>query len=309
MQTSELSRGGTVAERSFIVLILVGIAEVLVGLFSFSIALMADGVQSFADAVVSLIVWVGLRISRKAPDGKFHFGYYRAETFSSFVAAFFMGLLGVAILYASYLDFLYPTEIVNAELAMAVALIAAAVALVIFAFKRRAAKKYASLALKTDAFNSVKDVLTSVTAFLGIVLSKYFNIAQTDAVAGVIIAFFVFTVSYSIIKESSLVLMDACQCGDILSDIENVAKSVKHVLEVHDIRMRKLGPYLMGDMHVVVDGQMSVKEADRIATQIEEQVKKEFDEVTEIKIRIEPPEPENGKHKTNLVIEKKREES
>lgn len=296
MQTSELSKGGGVAERSFIVLVLVGIAEVLVGVFSFSIALIADGVQSFADAVVSLIVWIGLRIARKAPDGKFHFGYYRAETFSSFFAAFFMGALGVAILYAAYMDFIYPTQIVNAELAMTVALMAAAVALVIFAFKRRAAKKYASLALKTDAFNSVKDVLTSLTAFLGIVFSKYFGIAQTDAIAGVIIALFIFTVSYSIIKESSLVLMDACQCGDILSDIENIAKSVKHVLEVHDIRMRKLGPYLMGDMHVVVDGQMSVKEADQIATRIEELVKKEFDEVTEIKIRIEPREP--GSEKT-----------
>jgi divalent metal cation (Fe/Co/Zn/Cd) transporter len=74
-------------------------------------------------------------------------------------------------------------------------------------------------------------------------------------------------------------------------DIENIAKDVKNVKEVHDIRMRKLGPYLVGDMHVVVDGDMSVREADQIAILIEEQVKKEFDEVTEIKVRIEPPKP------------------
>ena len=148
------------------------------------------------------------------------------------------------------------------------------------------------MALKTDAFNSIKDVLTSVTAFFAIALSRYVGIVQTDSVAGIIIALFVFTVAYSIIRESSLVLMDACQCGTILSDIESVAKSVKHVKEVHSIRMRKLGPYLVGDMHVVVDGDMSVKEADQIATQIEERVKQEFDEVTEIKIRIEPHESE-----------------
>jgi divalent metal cation (Fe/Co/Zn/Cd) transporter len=84
--------------------------------------------------------------------------------------------------------------------------------------------------------------------------------------------------------------MDACQCSDILSDIESIAKNVKHVRGVHDIRMRKLGPYLVGDMHIVVDGDMTVQEADQIAKQLEEQVKKEFDEVTEIKVRIEPPE-------------------
>jgi len=292
LQSGQLAEGGTVAEKSFVILVLVGILEVSVGVFSLSVALVADGVHSFADAVVSLIVWVGLRLSRKAPDGKFHFGYYRVETFSSVVAAFFMAVLGGIILYESYLVFLVPREIMNAEVAMTVALMAASIALVISFYKTRAAKRYGSLALKTDAFNSVKDVLTSVTAFFGVAFTRYFGVVQTDAVAGIVIAFFVFTVSYSTIREASLVLMDACQCTDILSDIEDIAKSVKHVKEVHSTRMRKLGPYLIGDMHVVVDGDMSVKEADQIATQIEEQVKQEFDEVTEIKIRIEPHEPE-----------------
>jgi len=292
LQASELAKGGKVAEKSFLILVLVGIVEIFAGIFSLSIALIADGVLSFADALVSLIVWVGLRLSKKAPDGKFHFGYYRVETFSSVVAAFFMAVLGGLVLYESYLELLAPAEIVNAELAMTVALSAALIALVLSVFKNRAAKKYASLALKTDAFNSVKDVLTSVTAFFGVAFSRYFGIVQTDSVAGIIIALFVFTVAYSIIKEASLVLTDACMCTEILSDIGNIAKGVKHVKEVHSIRMRKLGPYFMGDMHVVVDGDMTVKEADHIATQIEEQVKQEFDEVTEIKIRIEPHEPE-----------------
>jgi len=291
LKSTRTAQGWKVAEKSFIILVIVGIVEIFVGLFSFSIALVADGVQSFADAVVSLIVWIGLRLSRKAPDGKFHFGYYRVETFSSVVAAFFMAALGGVVLYESYQDLLYPIEIENAELAMAVALLATAIASVLLVYKTRAAKKYASLALKTDATNSVKDVFTSVTAFLGIAFSRYFHIAQTDAIAGVIISIFIFAVAYLIVKEASLVLMDACQCSEILTDIENIAKSVKHVKGVHDIRMRKLGSYLIGDMHVVVDADMSVREADQIATQIEERLIQEFDEVIEIKVRIEPLKP------------------
>jgi len=292
LQSTTLFKGGTVAEKSFFVLILVGIVEVAVGIFTLSLALIADGVHSFADAVVSLVVWIGLRLSRKAPDGKFHFGYYRVETFSSVIAAFFMTLLGGVILYESYLTFLTPREIVNAEVAMLVALFAAATALVIAFYKRRAARRFDSLALKTDAFNSIKDVLTSVTAFMGIALNRYFQIVQTDAVAGIVIALFIFTVAYYTVKEASLVLMDACQCSDILTEISDIAKKVKHVKSVHSIRMRKLGPYLMGDMHIVVDANMTVREADQIATQVEEQVKKEFDEVAEIKVRIEPQESE-----------------
>jgi cation diffusion facilitator family transporter len=291
LQSTRLAKGGAVAEKSFAVLVLVGIVEVFVGIFSLSLALIADGVQSFADAAVSLIVWVGLRLSGKAPDGKFHFGYYRVENFSSIIAALVLTVSGGLVLYESYQGLLFPREIVNAEIAMATALLAAAVAGAILFFKARAARRYDSLALKADAFNSTKDVLTSLTAFVGIALSKYLNIRVTDSIAGIIIAFFVFTVAYSVIKESSLILMDACQCSDILLDIENVVKSVKNVKEVHDIRMRKLGSYLVGDMHVVVDGDMSVREADQIAMQIEEQVKKEFDEVAEIRVKIEPPKP------------------
>jgi cation diffusion facilitator family transporter len=268
-----------------------GITEVFIGAFTSSLGLIADGIQAFADAGVSLIIWIGVRISRRGPDGKFHFGYYRAETLSSVVAAFFMAVLGGIVLYESYQEFLQPTPIANARLAMTVALLATTVSLILLIYKTRSARRYASLALKTDAFNSIKDVLTSVTAFLGIALSNYFNIVQADAVAGMIISLFVFTMAYAIIKEASLVLMDACQCPEILTSIESLAESIKQVKRVHSLRMRKLGPYLIGDIHVVVDADLTVRESSRIAYEIEDRLKKEFATVIEIKVRIDPDEP------------------
>ena len=291
MHHSELSKGGGVAAKSFFILVLVGIFEVFVGLLSGSVGLVADGSHSFADAAVSLIVWLGIRLSRKAPDGKFHFGYYRVETFSSVVAALFMIGLGFVILYESYQILLYAREIVNAESAMATALVATIIALSLAFYKLRTAKRIDSLALRTDALNSIKDVLTSLTAFFGIVFSHYLGIIQMDSIAGIIIAFFIFTVSYVTIKEASLVLMDACTCQEIVSDIEGIAKSIQHVKSVQNIRLRKLGPYIIGDMHIEVDGNMTVNEADKITTEIEEKIKQEFDEVVEFKVRIEPYNP------------------
>jgi cation diffusion facilitator family transporter len=267
---------------------MLGFAEIFMGLFTLSVALIADGIQSFADAGVSLIVWIGLRISGRAPDGKFHFGYHRVETLSSIVAAVFMAVLGGFVLYESYLEFINPTVVAKPEVAMLVALIAASISFILLIYKTMAAKQYGSLALKTDASNSIKDVLTSVTAFSGIALAKYLNLPQTDAIAGIIISMFVFTMVYAIIKEASLVLLDACQCPEIITEIENIAKSIKHVRRVHNIRMRKTGSYFVGDMRVAVDGELTVNEAHRIATEIEERAKKEFDEVMEIKVRIEP---------------------
>jgi cation diffusion facilitator family transporter len=288
LKSDRLVLGGKVAKKSFIVQLMVGFAEIFMGTVTFSVALVADGIQSFADAGVSLIVWIGLRLSGRAPDGKFHFGYHRVETFSSIVAAVFMATLGGVVLYESYREFLNPTPVINAEVAMLVALLATMVSSFLLIYKTRAAKKYGSLALKTDASNSIKDVLTSVTAFLGIALAKYFGLSQADAVAGIIISMFVFTMVYAIIKEASLVLLDACQCPEILTEIENIAKSITYVKSVRNVRLRKVGSYLTGDMQVTVDENMTVKEAHKIALEIEERTKNEIDEVLEMKVRIEP---------------------
>jgi len=194
LKRSELSQGGTIAARSFGVLVSVGVLEVLVGLISGSVALVAEGIHSFADATVSFVVWLGLRFTRRAPDGKFHFGYYRAETFSSIVVALIMSAFGFLILYESYLTFLFPRKLIFVESALITSFLATMVALYLAFYKIEAARKLDSLALKTDAFSSIKDVLTSIIAFAGIALSRYFGILQNDAIAGIIIAIFIFSV-------------------------------------------------------------------------------------------------------------------
>jgi divalent metal cation (Fe/Co/Zn/Cd) transporter len=87
-----------------------------------------------------------------------------------------MATIGALTLYESYQEFLNPTPVANSELALVVALAAATVSSLLLIYKRRAAKKFGSLALKTDASNSIKDVLTSVIAFVGIALSSYLGI-------------------------------------------------------------------------------------------------------------------------------------
>jgi cation diffusion facilitator family transporter len=285
---ADLVQGGKVAKRSFLVQLMVGLSELVMGILTLSIALIADGIQSFADAGVSLIVWIGLRLSRKKPDKRFHFGYHRVETLSSIAAALFMAIIGGITLFISYQELLNPAALVDPELALVVALAAAFVSSLLLIYKRRAAKKYGSLALKTDASNSIKDVLTSITAFVGIALSGYFGIIQMDAIAGIIISVFVFTMVYPILKEASLVLLDSYHSPETMEAIENIAKSITQVKQVHSIRMRKLGSYLIGDMHVVLSNDMTVEEAYAIASQIENRTIKEFDEIIEMNVIIEP---------------------
>lgn len=290
-KTDKLLKSGRVAKRSFAVQLLVGFVEVFVGLFTFSVALIADGVQSFADAGVSLIVWMGLRISRKKPDRRFPFGYHRFETLSSITAAIFMGVLAGFLLYASYQELLNPTPIVDPVLSMFVAFGAAVTSFFLLVYKRRAAKKYNSAALRTDATNSIKDVLTSATAFMGIAFSLFFGFTQTDAIAGIVISLFVFTMVYPIIRETSLVLVDAFDDPEILSEIEATTKRTKNVKQIHHIRLRKVGSYLIGDAQVVLDADLTVRDAVKIVREIEDNIKDEFSDIIEMKIIINPDEP------------------
>ena len=123
LKAINLGTKGSVALRVFFVLLIVGSAEVFVGMsYSESIAIIADGIESFAGAIVFLIVWIGLRISVRAPDGKFHFGYYRFETLGSLIAAFFMASFGGFLVYESYLLWLEPRRVTNIETALIVTL-------------------------------------------------------------------------------------------------------------------------------------------------------------------------------------------
>ena len=233
---------------------------------------------------------------------RFHFGYPRVETLSSIVAALFMATKGGITLHESYREFLSPTAVLDPLLALVVASAATLVSSLLLIYKRRAAEKYGSLALKTDASNSIKDVLTSITAFVGIALSSYFNLPQTDAIAGIIISLFVFTMVYPILKEASLVLLDSYHSPETIQAIENIAKSITPVKKVHSIRMRKLGSYLIGDMHVVLSNDITVEEAYAIASQIEDRSIKEFDEIIEMNVIIEPYETKNKGSNESLGI-------
>jgi cation diffusion facilitator family transporter len=285
---SNLVQGGKVAKKSFLVQLMLGFFEIFMGIFTLSIALIADGIQSFADAGVSLIVWIGLRISRKAPDKSFHFGYYRFETLSSVIAAVFMASLGFVVLYESYQNLFSPAQVANPLVAMIAAITAATISTVLLIYKRRAAKKYDSMALKTDATNSIKDVLTSITAFVGIGLSAYFGFAHSDAIAGIIISLFVFTMVYTILREASLVLLDSFNSPETVAAVESIANTFEQVKSVHHIRLRKVGSYIIGDLHITVDSNMTVKEAAKLSAEIEAKTMKEYVDILEMNVIVEP---------------------
>ncbi len=298
-----MKKGTVIAQTAFLIILAVGVAELIAASFATSIALLADGIQSIATSLIFLIVWIGIRLSGRSPDGTFHFGYYRIEALGSLIAAFILAVFGGLIIFQAYNAWIAQSSVTNAETAMLVASAAAIAVLAVSAWTNRAAKKLGSTALRVGGLSGTLDVLASVAVLIGVALSRYLEILHADSIAGILIAGAIFVGAYSIFKESSLVLVDACNCGDLVGAIGEMAKSVKGVKEVHSIRMRKLGPYMTGDMHVVVSSEMLVRQADQIATEVEEKIKQMFDKVLDFKIRIESDEA-HDKHSKEFTIKK-----
>lgn len=303
MALNDIKKGAIIAQVAFLIVLAVGVAEVVVASFATSVALLADGIQSIATSLIFLVVWVGIKLSERSPDGTFHFGYYRVEALGSLIAAFVLSIFGCFVLFQAYDSWVTKRTVANAEIAILFAAISAVIILLASVWINRASKKIGSTALLVGGLSGVLDALSSVAVLIGVVSSTYLGILHADSIAGILIAGAIFVGAYSIFKESSLVLVDACSCGDLVGTIGEITRSIKGIKDVHNIRIRKLGPYITGDMHIVVSSDMLVGEADQIATQVEEKIKVMFDKVLDFKIRIESDEG-HIRHSQKLPIDR-----
>lgn len=259
---------------------MLGIIEIAAGEFTGSIGLTADGIDSMSDALVSFLVWLGLKISRRAPDERFHFGYYKIESFVAFVGA--IALIGIAgaIFYRSYQAFLDPKPLNLPVLALAVLLIAGTISLYRAFQMRKIARKYNISSLKLDANNAIKDGSASFLVFFT-VLASSLGFHQMDAVGGMTVAIFILLVSYIVIRESSLVLLDAYHNPVLIEEIRKIVEGELKV-RVKDILLRAAGPYIQSEIHIEVEGSMTVDQLDKIKTNIENGVKQKFDGVRRV---------------------------
>lgn len=276
--------GQKIAKISVITLISIGIVEIAAGYFSGSNVATADGIDSLSDALISFMVLIGLRIAHKPADRKFHFGYHKVESFAALMAAIGMIIIGVVILYNSYQTLLHPHEINHPYIVMAVLAGASALSLHRAFQMRTIANKYNLLSLKTDARNSIKDGSASVVGFFSILISTQFGFVQMDAIGGMIIAFYIFSVSYISLKRSSLILVDSWQNPKLTELIKNIISEQFKDEQIHvrEVLLRSSGMVDQAEIHMAVDGKESISEVEEISLQIQEVVNSKFPSIERV---------------------------
>ena len=266
--------GQRIAKISVITLVGIGIAELLTGYISGSVVATADGVDSVSDAMISFIVLMGLRFARRPADKTFQFGYHKVESFAAMIAAIGMIVIGIFIAYHSYEGLIHPREINHPIPTMIVLGIAGGISLHRAFQMRQIANKYNLLSLKTDAKNSIKDGSASVLGFVSVLVATQFGFLQADAIGGMIIAGFIFSVSYVSLKQSSLILVDAWYNPKSVGLMKTlVEQKFAGDVTVRSIKLRQTGMISRAEIHVEMDGNKSLNDVEMVLLNTENLIK------------------------------------
>jgi cation diffusion facilitator family transporter len=278
--------GQRIAKISVITLIGIGIAELITGFLSGSVVATADGIDSISDAMISFIVLLGLRIAHRPPDGKFHFGYHKVESFAALMAALGMVVIGCVIFYHSYQSLVNPHVIKQPVLTMIVLAAASAISLHRAFQMRIIANKYNLLSLKTDARNSIKDGSASVVGFFSVLIASQFGILQADAIGGMIIAGYIFSVSYISLKRSSLILVDAWENPRITELVQRTVEErfSNENLTVRSVLLRSSGIVAQAEVHVYVDGNKPLTDIELLSLEIEMEIRSKVPYIERVSI-------------------------
>lgn len=269
--------GQRIAKISVVTLISIGIVELLMGHISGSVVATADGVDSMSDAMISFIVLIGLRFARRPADRKFQFGYHKVESFAAMIAAIGMIAIGSFIVYHSYEGLIHPEEIQQPLLTMVVLAIAGGISLHRAFQMRSIANKYNLLSLKTDAKNSIKDGSASFIGFLSVLLATQFGLLQADAIGGLVIAGFIFSVAYVSLKQSSLILVDAWHNPVSVDYIKRlIEQKFEAEVRVRSIKLRQTGIISRAEIHLEMDGNKPLNEVEMYLLNTERVIKSDI---------------------------------
>lgn len=287
------SRGIRITIWSIVASTVLAAVKVITGMVGNSYALVADGIESMLDIMSSLVVWGGLRIAAQPANDDFPYGYGKAEALAALAVATALLGAGVGIAIQSVVEIRNPGEVPEPfTLFVLVGVIVTKE--VMFRLIDRTGKKIGSQAMQTDAWHHRSDALTSIAAFIGITIAIYGGkgYEATDDWAALFAAGVIAFNGVRLFRSALREILDVAPPAELVEQIREIAAEVPHVVELDKCRVRKSGLIYFVDLHVVVDGDITVAEGHDIAHRVKDALLESELSIQDATIHIEPSEPE-----------------
>ena len=269
MSASRSTQSGTISPVLLASILSVAVASILtiaktvVLYLSGSPSVLASLTDSALDLLASVATLFAVRYARTPPDKEHPFGHGKAEAFSALFQAALVFASAAIILQECFRDLANPHPARASGLSMAVLVLSIALTAVLVWFQNRALREENSIAVHGDRMHYLTDFATNVVAIVGVGLAAL-GMHMFDAVAGVLMAAWFVWGAVGVLREASGHLMDKALDDKDVEAIRRLTLEDEQVLGVHDLRTRQAGPYVLIQMHVELDPQLTLDAAHRI---------------------------------------------
>ena len=264
------------------------------GIAGHSAAMLADAVHSLSDFITDIVVIVFVRIAGKPEDKGHDYGHGKYETLATAIIGLLLLCVGFGIFWngaSSIYTFLQGGQLDSPGV---VALVAALVSIVskeiLYQYTVIQGKKLNSQAVVANAWHHRSDALSSIGTAIGIggaiLLGDHWRVL--DPIAAVVVSFFIMKVSVQLLIPCVDELLEKSLPDDVEKEIEQTVLSFPGVSQPHHLRTRRIGSYYAIEIHVRMDGKITLEEAHGTATAIENKLKEMFGKGTHVGIHVEP---------------------
>lgn len=269
------------------------VVKIAAGIVGHSQALIADGIESTADLVSSLVVWSGLRIASRTADEHYPFGYGKAEALAAVLVGLLLFLAAVAIAIESVRQILTPHHTPRAF----TLLVLVGVILVKELWFRRVLRlgvAVGSTVVSADAWHHRSDAITSAAAFVGISVALIGGPGweSADDWAALLASVVIVYNAVGVVRPAVHDLMDRAPAEAMLSRVAAAARGVPGVRAIEKLKVRKAGMGYYVDLHVQADPQMALRDAHVLSGMVKSAIRSAVPEVHGALIHMEPFEDE-----------------
>jgi len=277
-----------------VVNIALSVIKVVIGLFTASLALVADGIHSLSDFATDVAVLLGFHLGSKEPDQSHPYGHGRAETFSAGLIALILVVVGGAMIYYATLA-IARDEMTTPRLAVLfAAIISIASKEWLYRVTQKAAVQSHSPVLYANAWHHRSDALSSVAVVIGFI-SLEFGFGHGDQVAAIAVGLMIIWVGVRIISDTFRELTEAAVDQGTVEHIKEIINSDSSIRHWHKLRTRMVGREVFLDLHILVDPDLKITAAHEIAESLEKTLDEQITRPINITVHIEPDTPEMRK--------------
>ncbi len=263
----------------------------LAGILGSSQALVADAIHSLTDLTTDIAVIAGSHYWSRPPDESHPYGHRRMETLVTVFIGIVLAAAGIGVGWKAISTLHMKHAAIPGWIAVLAALIAIICKEVIYRWTAMIGRKVKSSALAANAWHHRADAISSVPVLIAVSGARVFpSWSFLDRLGAAVVSILILYSSIKIMWPAISELIDAGAPSEIRKRIRRCTLKTEGVLQVHDIRTRYVSSSIQIDLHIVVDGSITVREGHDIADNVKQCIVTEIQEVIDVIVHVDPPE-------------------